>query len=276
MTAPSTGDFDRELTLLLEEVHGRYGFDFRDYARSSLRRRALNAVKSEKVDGPLALRERIIRDPAAMERLLLSLTVNVTSLFRDPEMYLGFRRQVVPMLRAYPFTRIWHAGCSSGEEVYSMAILLHEEGLLERCRIYATDMNEAVLRRAREAVYPLETLRSHAEDYRLAGGTASLSDYHATSYGYGIIHRWLRQNVVFAHHNLVTDGSFNEFHVILCRNVMIYFNRSLQERVHRLLYGSLRRFGTLVLGLKESLVYTPHEHDYESIDPRLKLFRRRP
>lgn len=267
-------DDDLQLTLLLEEIHRRYGFDFRDYARSSLRRRVLNAVRTERLPGIPEL-QRLIADPSAMERVLLALTVNVTSLFRDPEMYLGFREHVVPLLRSYPFTRIWHAGCSTGEEVYSLAILMHEEGLYDRCRIYATDMNEVALRRATEAVYPLGVLEAHAEDYRLAGGKASLADYHSTSYGYAIVNHWLRKNVVFAHHNLVTDRSFNEFHVVFCRNVMIYFNRRLQDRVHRLLFESLRRFGTLALGLKESLVGTPHERDYDAIDGRLKLFRRR-
>jgi chemotaxis protein methyltransferase CheR len=275
MTSRGKSDDDIHLTILLEEVHRRYGFDFRDYARSSLRRRVVNAMRAEKLAEIDELRERIVRDPAAMERLLLALTVNVTSMFRDPEMYLGFRRHVVPMLRSYPFTRIWHAGCSTGEEVYSMAILMHEEGLYDRCRIYATDMNEMALRRATEAVYPLGVLEANAEDYKLAGGTASLTDYHSSSYGYAIINHSLRRNVVFAHHNLATDGSFNEFHVIFCRNVMIYFNRRLQDRVHRLMFDSLRRFGTLALGLKESLVATPHERDYDVLDARLKLYRRR-
>lgn len=259
---------------LLEEVHRRYGFDFRDYAQSSLRRRLLNAVREENLSGFDALRELVMRSPEAMERLLRALTVNVTSMFRDPEMYLGFRNEVIPTLRSHPFTRIWHVGCSTGEEVYSLAILLHEEGLYDRCRIYATDMNELVLRAATEAVYPLAMLEGHAEDYRLAGGTASLGDYYKGSHGFGIVHHWLRRNIVFAHHNLATDGSFNEFHVIFCRNVMIYFNRRLQDRVHGLLFESLRRFGTLALGLKESLFGTLHEHDYDPIDPRLKLYRR--
>lgn len=275
MCAAPTSDFDIELSLLLDELLARYGFDFRDYARSSLRRRALNAMRAERLETLGELRDLIVRDEAAVERLLLALTVNVTSMFRDPEVYRGIGESLVPTLRAYPFTRIWHAGCSSGEEVYSMAILLHEAGLYDRCRIYATDLNEAVIRRAREAVYPLDEVMARSEDYQLAGGKAKLSDYHASSYGYAIMHRWLRKNIVFAHHNLVTDGSFNEFHVIFCRNVMIYFNRRLQDRVHRLLFDSLRRFGTLIVGLKESLVYTPHEHEYEAIDARLKLFRRR-
>jgi chemotaxis protein methyltransferase CheR len=268
-------DDEPAYSLLLEEVHRRYGFDFRDYARSSLRRRLVNAMREEQLPDLAALRELVARSPEAMERLLRAITVNVTSMFRDPEMYLGFRSEVVPTLHAYPFTRIWHAGCSTGEEVYSLAILLHEEGLYDRCRIYATDMNEFVLRAATEAVYPLSVIEAHAEDYRLAGGKTNLGDYYGSRYGYGIVHHWLRRNIVFAHHNLVTDGSFNEFHVILCRNVMIYFNRRLQDRVHGLLFGSLRRFGTLVLGLKESLVGTVHERDYDAIDPRLKLYRRR-
>lgn len=268
-------DDDPAYWKLLGEIHHRYGFDFRDYAQSSLRRRLSNAVHEEKVADFDALRQLVVRSSDAMERVLRALTVHVTSMFRDPEMYLGFRKQVIPLMRSYPFTRIWHAGCSTGEEVYSMAILLHEEGLYDRCRIYATDMSEPALRSATEAVYPLSRVEPQAVDYKLAGGSAQLTDYYASSHGYGIVHRWLRRNIVFAHHNLVTDGSFNEFHVIFCRNVMIYFNRRLQDRVHDLLFGSLRRFGTLALGLKESLVGTMHERDYDSIDPRLKLYRRR-
>jgi len=266
---------DAELGRLLDSVYQRYGFDFRDYARSSLRRRVQNAVRDLKLPDVTALRERVEQDRSAMEQLLIALTVNVTSMYRDPEVFLAFRQLVVPMMHSYPFTRIWHAGCSTGEEVYSMAILLHEEGLYPRCRIYATDMNEVVLKRAIEAVYPLDAMNSYADAYRLAGGTREFSEYYTARYGNAIINHWLRRNVVFGHHNLVTDRSFNEFHVIFCRNVMIYFNRHLQDRVHRLLFSSLRRFGVLALGLKESLVHTPHEHDYESVSPKLKLFRRR-
>jgi chemotaxis protein methyltransferase CheR len=275
MTAEHTTARESELGRLLETIYQRYGFDFRDYARASLRRRVQNAVDDLGLADIPALQARVELDRGAMEQLLIALTVNVTSMYRDPDVFLTFRREVVPLLRSYPFTRIWHAGCSTGEEVYSMAILLHEEGLYPKCRIYATDMNEVVLQRAIEAVYPLESMASYADAYRLAGGTADFTDYYTARYGHSIVNHWLRRNIVFGHHNLVTDRSFNEFHVIFCRNVMIYFNRQLQDRVHRLLYSSLRRFGVLALGLKESLVATPHEHDYESIVPKMKLFRRR-
>jgi len=271
--APSARD--TEIGHLLETIYQRYGFDFRDYARASLRRRVQNAVNDLGVADVPALQARVESDRGAMEQLLIALTVNVTAMYRDPEVFLALRQTVVPLLRSYPFTRIWHAGCSTGEEVYSMAILLHEEGLYPRCRIYATDMNEVVLKRAIEAVYPLEVMTGYADAYRLAGGTGDFTDYYTSRYGHAIISHWLRRNIVFGHHNLVTDRSFNEFHVIFCRNVMIYFNRPLQDRVHELLYGSLRRFGVLALGVKESLLATPHEHDYEPIAGKAKLFRRR-
>jgi len=275
MAADSHPGRDGEIGRLLDAIYERYGFDFRDYARASLRRRVQNAVHDLGVADVPALRERVEVDRNAMEQLLIALTVNVTSMYRDPEVFLSFRNTVVPLLRSYPFTRIWHAGCSTGEEVYSMAILLHEEGLYPKCRIYATDMNEVVLQRAIEAVYPLDAMAGYADAYRLAGGTGDFTDYYTARYGHAIINHALRRNIVFGHHNLVTDRSFNEFHVIFCRNVMIYFNRQLQDRVHNLLYSSLRRFGVLALGVKESLVATPHEHEYESLAPRTKLFRRR-
>ena len=275
MSAEAPTAEDAEIGRLLETIYQRYGFDFRDYARASLRRRVKNAVHDLGVVDVPALQARVETDRYAMEQLLIALTVNVTSMYRDPEVFLAFRQTIVPMMHSYPFTRIWHAGCSTGEEVYSMAILLHEEGLYPRCRIYATDMNEVVLQRAIEAVYPLDAMASYADAYRLAGGTSEFSDYYTSRYGHAIINHWLRRNIVFGHHNLVTDRSFNEFHVIFCRNVMIYFNRQLQDRVHDLLYTSLRRFGVLALGVKESLVATPHEHDYEPVAPKVKLYRRR-
>ena len=265
-----------EISLLVEGVYQHYGCDFRNYAYASLRRRVWNVVRSERLGTVTGLLERVLHDPACMERFLAQLTVNVTAMFRDPSFYVAFREQVVPLLRAYPFIRIWHAGCSTGEEVYSMAILLQEEDLYRRCRIYATDLNEIALKAARDGIFPLSCMKEYANNYALAGGKADLSDYYTSSgYDHVIFRQALRKNVVFSHHNLATDGSFNEFNVILCRNVMIYFNPTLQTRVHNLLYESLRRFGILVLGLKESLKGTVREASYEEVSGSERIYRRR-
>lgn len=263
-----------EIELLTEGIFRHYGVDFRHYAYSSLRRRIWNCVHSEKLTSVTGLLDRVLHDTDAMERLLLQLSVNVTSMFRDPTFYRVFREKVVPLLRSHPFIRIWHAGCSTGEEVYSMAILLEEEGLYDRARLYATDMNEAVLAQARKGIFPTNVMAEYGRNYSLAGGTGKLSDYYLARYDFALFRQSLRRNVVFAHHNLVTDGSFNEFNVILCRNVMIYFDRALQATAHKLFHASLRRFGVLALGRKESLRGTAHEHDYVAIDTVEKIYRR--
>jgi chemotaxis protein methyltransferase CheR len=263
-----------EVRVLLDGIHERYGFDFRDYAEASIRRRILRRVHAEGLPSISALQARVLHDNACMERLLQALTVHVTSMYRDPGFFRIVREKVVPMLRTYPFIRIWHAGCSTGEEVYSTAILLEEEGVYDRCRIYATDLSESVLRTAKDAIFPLSHMKEYSENYLQAGGKRSLSDYYTASYDRAIFRESLRANAVFAQHNLVTDSSFNEFNLILCRNVMIYFNRQLQTRVHQLLYQSLGRLGILGLGRKESLRFTPHEPAYEEIDVLEKIFRK--
>ncbi len=264
-----------EIELLLEGIYRLYGCDFRDYAIASLRRRIWNAVRAEGLSSISQLQDRLLHDTAAMDRFLFGLTVSVTSVFRDPGFYLAFRQKVVPQLRTYPFVRVWHAGCATGEEVYSMAILLQEEGLYERARIYATDMNAAVLQKARDGIFRPASIPEYEANYRAAGGTEDFSTYYLTKYDAAIFRQSLRKNIVFAEHNLVTDASFNEFNVIFCRNVMIYFNPKLQERAHDLLYTSLRRLGILALGRKENLRgATPHERDYEEIDGREKLYRK--
>jgi chemotaxis protein methyltransferase CheR len=263
-----------ELQLLTEAVFRRYGLDFRNYAIASLRRRVLLAMHEERVATISALTDRLLHDPPSMERLLLRLSINVTAMFRDPGFFLALRTKIVAHLRSYPFVRIWHAGCSTGEEVYSMAILLQEEGIYDRCRIYATDFNEVALQRARDGIVSLDSMQEYSTNYLRAGGHGSLSDYYTANYGHAIFRAALRKNVIFSPHNLVTDGSFNEFNLILCRNVMIYFNDQLQNRVHQLLYSSLRRYGVLGLGRKESLRGTPHELDYEVIDETERVFRR--
>lgn len=263
-----------EIDLLLEAIYRQHGFDFRGYARSSLRRRVRAAVAAEGLTTVSGLLGKILHDPPCLERLLLGLSVNVSAMFRDPRFFLTFRRHAIPLLRTYPFIRIWQAGCSMGEEVYSLAILLQEEGLYDRCRIYATDMNELVLRKAREGIFPLDVMQRYTLNYRASGGTSAFSDYYTAAYDHVILRPSLRDQVVFSQHNLVSDGVFNEFNVILCRNVMIYFTRPLQERVHDLFARSFATFGLLGLGSHESLRLLASEHEYEPLVPGEKLFRR--
>lgn len=263
-----------EIQLLLEGLFRYYGFDFRNYAPASLKRRIWNIIRSEQLTSVSGLQEKVLHEPACLERFLLSLSVHVTSMFRDPGFYLTFRSKVVPLLRTYPFIRIWHAGCSTGEEVYSMAILLQEEQLYHRCRIYATDMNELVIRKAKAGIFPLDLMRDYTQYYLKAGGKQSFSEYYTTAYGSAIFHASLKENIVFSQHNLAIDGSFNEFNVIWCRNVLIYFNQFLQEHVHNLLYHSLSTFGVLGLGRQESLKFTSHEKHYEEVASHEKLYRR--
>ena len=263
-----------EVDLLLEAVHRVRGFDFRDYARASLRRRIANQMKVESVTTVTGLLDRVVHDPEAMDRFLLGVSVNVSAMFRDPGFFLAIRQQVVPILRTYPFVRIWQAGCSMGEEVYSLAILLEEEGLLDRCRIYATDISESILAKAREGIFPLDLMKKYTQNYQQAGGQRAFSEYYTAAYDHAIFRPSLRSQVVFAQHNLVTDGAFNEFNFVLCRNVMIYFNRRLQDRVHGLLYESLAKFGLLGLGAKETLALSPVADMYEELNGPQRLFRR--
>src|ERR1051325_3277550 len=264
---------DIELDLLLEGVFRQYGFDFRNYARSSLKRRVRNLMRDERIGSISLLQERILHDREWLDRFIYSLSVNVSAMFRDPNFYIAFRKEVVPLLRTYPFIRIWLAGVSMGEEVYSLAILLDEAGIYSRCRIYATDINDAVLKKAREGIYPIDLMQAYTNNYIKAGGTRSFSDYYTAAYDRVILKASLRDNVVFAQHNLATDSSFNEFHVILCRNVMIYFNTQLQAHVHHLLHQSLAMFGVLGLGAKETLKFSPYELAYEEIDHDSRLYR---
>ncbi|HYR87398.1 MAG TPA: protein-glutamate O-methyltransferase CheR [Terriglobia bacterium] len=263
-----------EMDLLLEGIYRQYGFDFRNYALSSLRRRIMNFARNERASSISALQDRILHDRSWLDRFLYALSVNVSAFFRDPAFYMAFRKEVVPMLRTYPFIRIWLAGVSMGEEVYSLAILLQEEGIYDRCRIYATDINEPVLKKAKEGIYPLELMQTYTSNYIKSGGLQSFSRYYTAAYDRAIFKASLRDNVVFAQHNLASDASFNEFHVILCRNVMIYFNNELQAHVHHLLYESLVMFGILGVGAKETLRFSPHEQAYEEIDKPAKLYRR--
>ena len=262
-----------EIQLLLEAVFRHYGYDFRNYAPASLKRRIWSAIQAEKLTTVSGLQEKVLHHRDCLERFLLTLSINVTAMFRDPSFYLAFRTVAVPLLRTYPFIRIWHAGCSTGEEVYSMAILLQEEGLYDRCRIYATDINEAVLKKAKEGIFPLERMQDYTQNYHLSGGNRSFSEYYTSGYEHAIISSYLKANIVFSQHNLVGDGPFNNFNVILCRNVLIYFNKILQQRVQNLFYESLSMFGILGLGRQESLMLTSYHQYYEELVSGEKLYR---
>lgn len=265
---------DIELELLLEGLFQQYGYDFRDYSRASVMRRVVDAMQQEQARTISALQAKVLHDPECMGRLLLALSVSVTSMFRDPDFYMTFRSKVVPVLRTYPFIRIWNAGCSTGEEAYSLAILLREEGLQERSRIYATDVNKVALERAEAGTYPLRAMQQYADNYHEAGGTRSFTDLYTVRAGEGHLDPSLKRNIVFAEHNLVTDAPFNEFNVVLCRNVLIYFNRSLQDRVHNLLYKSLAIFGVLGLGKRETIRFTSHQDCYKELDGPARLYRK--
>lgn len=263
-----------ELELLLEAIYRHYGYDFRGYARTSIRRRVAKLMRDEQLSTISGLQERVLHDASAWERFLQGISVSVSAMFRDPGFFLAFRRTAVPLLRTYPFIRIWQAGCSLGEEAYSLAILLEEEGLYDRSLIYATDINEATLRQAREAIFPADLMQKYTQNYLVSGGHRSFSEYYTARYDYAVMRPALRRNIVFSQHNLVSDGAFNEFNVIMCRNVMIYFNRELQERTHALFYSSLATFGILGLGAKESLRLLPQESLYEPLEIGEKLYRR--
>jgi chemotaxis protein methyltransferase CheR len=263
-----------EIELLLEGIYQHYGFDFRSYAYASIRRRLWKRIEAEGLSTISGLQDQVLHNPPMMEKLLLDLSINVTSMFRDPGFYRVFREQVIPTLRTYPFIRVWHAGCATGEEVYSMAILLEEEGLYERSRIYATDINEVVLQKAKSGIFPLERMQEYTENYIAAGGKRAFSDYYTAKYGGALFSPGLTKNVVFSQHNLVTDRSFSEFNVILCRNVLIYFDKTLQSRVLTLFYDSLAMFGILALGSKESLRFSPYEECYEQINGPEKIYRK--
>ena len=263
-----------EMKLLLEGLYQYYGFDFRQYAPASLRRRIKGFQRAEKLPSISALQACVLHDTETMERLLKALTVHVSAMFRDPDFFRAIREQVVPILRTYPLVRIWCAGCSTGEEAYSLAILLHEEGIYDRCRIYATDLHEHIVRQARDGIFPLGLMREYDANYRASGGMSSLSDYYTAAYDHVMMRPSLRRHIIFAPHNLACDASFNEFQMILCRNAMIYFSKPLQDRVHALLYESLCVFGFLGLGSRESLRFTAHEQDYREIGSGQRLYQR--
>jgi chemotaxis protein methyltransferase CheR len=272
---PELGPEDIELQLLLEAIYQRYGYDFRSYSRASLQRRVDQHLLMARYAHIGELIHTILHKGDAFAALLSGLTINVTEMFRDPDFYLAFREKVVPVLKTHPFLKIWHAGCATGEEIYSMAILLKEEGLYDRSQIYATDIDKEVLEKARRGIFPVAELRKYTENYQRAGGKASLSDYYTAKYDNVIMDPRLKKNVIFADHDLATDQVFGEMQVIFCRNVMIYFNKELQNRVFQLFYDSLDIGGTLCLGNKESLRFAACADHFDTVDKVQRIYRKR-
>jgi chemotaxis protein methyltransferase CheR len=266
--------FDLELKLLLEGVYLRYQHDFRGYAVSSMRRRVRQAMDHFGCETVSQLQDKVLHQPAVFARMLRYFTVQVSEMFRDPEYFRAVREHVAPVLRTYPSVKIWVAGCSSGEEVWSLAILLDEEDLLSRTLIYATDINTEALRTAESGIYPVDRIAQFSRNYRESGGTRSLSDYYTSNLHDARFDRRLRENVVFADHSLATDSVFSEVHFISCRNVLIYFNRALQDRAAQLFHEALVRRGFLGLGSRESLRFTSQSSRFAEVAPQQRIYQR--
>jgi chemotaxis protein methyltransferase CheR len=265
---------DIEMNLLLQAVYMKYGYDFRNYSKAHLKRRIHQRLQMSGMETISELQNKVLWDKTFFRTFLQDLSINVTEMFRDPEFYLTFRKKVVSDLKTYAHIKVWHAGCSTGEEVYSLAILLKEEGLLGKTRIYATDINKGVLEIARQGIYSKKEMELYARNYSEAGGTGKLSDYYTSKYGSVLFDKSLSKNIVFADHNLVTDSVFAEVNLIFCRNVLIYFDKTLQNKVLHLFNNSLSKRGYLCLGTKESLKFTDLENSFASIDKKLKIYKK--
>lgn len=264
-----------ELKLLIEAIYLRYGYDFKNYTKSHLKRRILRRVKLDDLKNITQLTERLLYDRDALEQILLDLSINVTEMFRFPEFFKDLREDVIPLLKTYPSINIWHAGCSTGEEVISMAILLKEEGLLNRVNIYATDINKQVLEIAKEGIYSIEEVKKWTKNYQEAGGEKSFSDYYVAKYDHAIFDQNLLKNVTFLEHNLVIDKIFIDANLVICRNVLIYFNKKLQDQVLELFEESLIPGGMIGIGSKENLRFTSVNEKFESITTATKIYKKK-
>lgn len=266
--------FEKQVDGLIHNIFAHYGYDFREYSRASILRRIERFISNHHIKDLEALQLAIFNDAYFFEKFLQELTVNVTEMFRDPSFFLALRKKVLPMLSTYPHIKIWDAGCSSGEELFSLAILLKEEGLLKRCKIYATDINQKVLKQAREGVFSAKNIAAYTAGYYASGGKEAFSDYFSSNYGSLKFDASLIKGVTFYPHNLSSDFSFNEFNLIICRNVLIYFNRNLQERVLSLFDDSLVSLGYLALGKKESIYLSNIGKKYEYVDKDNRIYRK--
>lgn len=264
---------DIELETLINEVYEYYGFDFSSYSRASLKRRVNRIYQLDGFNHFEELLSKVRSDPEYYKHMVDEITVNVTEMFRDPSFYTVIRNQILPLLGTKPFIRLWHAGCSTGEEVYSVAILLKEAGLLHKSLIYATDINAKVLETAKKGIFPLRMMKEYSENYRDSGGKEDFSNYYTANYGIAKFNAELSQKMVFSQHNLVSDNSFNEFDLIFCRNVLIYFDNDLQKRVVNLFDESLSVLGFLALGTKETIKYSISQSKYKQLDKE-KIWRK--
>lgn len=265
---------DEQVDQLLADALELYGYDFTDYSKASVKRRINRLFSIDRFPSFAELRYRLRNDKQYVNRFVESISVNVTEMFRDPAFYQALRNEVLPQLATYPYIRIWHAGCATGEEVYSMAILLKEMNLLHKSLLYATDISQEALERARQGVVPMNNMKLYSENYIQSGGTRTFSDYYSAMYDRAKLNDDLKSKMVFAMHNLVSDGSFNEFQLILCRNVLIYFNKQLQDKVIRLFSNSLDKLGFLALGTKETLRFTDVARNFKQVDGREKIWRK--
>ncbi|GGG04532.1 CheR family methyltransferase [Pontibacter amylolyticus] len=266
--------FELEVEALIKEIHTAYGYDFSGYARASVYRRIRRFLGQKHLQSIEDLRKFLFTDSFFFENFLQEITVNVTEMFRDPTFYKSLRENVLPILSTYPFIKVWDAGCSTGEELFSLAILLDEEGLLGRTKIYATDINQKVLRQAKDGIFSATNMTAYTAAYYAAGGKRDFAEYYTSNYGSVKFNSSLVRNVVFYPHNLATDSSFNEFHLIVCRNVLIYFNRALQERVYQLFDESLVDLGYLALGKKETLAMSGISDRYDFVDKNNRIYRK--
>lgn len=266
---------ETDISVLLEAVYDRYGYDFRQYSRAHIRRRLMNRLALSGIKNIPEMQKKVLENESFAACFLQDLSITVTEMFRDPAFYRSLRARVIPLLKTYPFIKIWHAGCSTGEEAYSMAILLKEEGLYDRTTIYATDFNQEALNSAKSGIFSARMMKEYTANYQLAGGKESFGDYYTSEYDMVIMNNSLKKNIVWANHNLVTDAVFAEVHLILCRNVLIYFDKNLQNQVHRLFYDSLINGGVLCLGSKEGLRFGDYEQVYSELDKKQRIFKKK-
>ncbi|UII31015.1 protein-glutamate O-methyltransferase CheR [Fulvivirga ulvae] len=266
---------DIELELLLQAIHRKYGYDFSEYSRAHVKRRVLNRLTTSGLTSISHLQEQVLYDKEFASQLLKDLSINVTEMFRDPPFYIAVREKVIELLKTWSYIKIWHAGCSTGEEVYSMAILLKEEGLYDRVQIYATDFNQSALSKARDGIFSTDLIKKYSQNYIKAASKGAFSDYYLAQYDHAIMDQSLKSNIVWAHHNLVTDNNFAETQMVVCRNVLIYFNRRLQNNVLRLFYESLTFGGILCLGNKEGLHFSDYEQSFDVIDKQQKIYKKK-
>ena len=262
----------KEFKEFLESIRLQYGYDFTDYSEASVKRRVVHFMNNHKIKAFDQLLDVLLKNEDIFELFIQEISVTVTEMFRDPSFYKNLNEKVVGRLATYPFLKIWVAGCATGEEVYSIAILLKEANLLERSVIYATDINQKSLQVAKEGIYSLVNMKNYTTNYIKAGGKNSFSEYYKAKYGAAMFEKSLKQNIVFSPHNLTTDKSFNEFQLIICRNVLIYFNQVLQDKVINLFYESLCPFGFLGLGNKESLLFTSKRKSFEEVAKKERIF----